>query len=143
MIRLGHDFRAFSQAFQRLSRDIRGAAELIVRKAAERAEGLLRERAPRRTGRMAEDVGSTIYGRMAIVGFRTHYARFLEFGTRPHEIRPRRARALRFSMGGRIIFARRVLHPGIRPRYLVRAVAEELGGQLSSIFEEVIEHVIG
>jgi len=141
MIRLSHDFKAFSRVLGRFCQGIRGAAGLVVRRAAERAEELLRERAPKRTGQMAESVGSTIYGRMAIVGLRARYARFLEFGTRQHEIRPRRARALVFSIGGRIVFAKRVLHPGIRPRRFVQAVAEELEEQLGSIFEEVMEHV--
>lgn len=142
-MRLRHDFGALSRAFRHLARGLGGAIELVVKKTAERAEELLRERAPRKTGRMAESVGSTVLGRAAIVGLRASYARFLEFGTRPHEIRPRRARALRFSIGGRMIFARRVLHPGIRPRRFVQAAAEELQEELGSIFEEVMEHAIG
>ncbi len=33
-------------------------------------------------------------------------------GARPHIIRPRRAKALRFVIGGRVVFARKVNHPG-------------------------------
>lgn len=36
-------------------------------------------------------------------------------GTRPHEIRPRRAQTLRFYVGGREVFATVVHHPGTRP----------------------------
>lgn len=142
MMRLRHDIRALLGVFRSLSEGLGGAVELIVRKAAERAEALLSERAPRRTGRMIESVGSVVHGRTAIVGLRAHYARFLELGTRPHEIRPRRAKALRFPLGGRIVFASRVEHPGIRPRRFVRAVAEELVERMGSIFEEAMEHVI-
>jgi hypothetical protein len=35
-------------------------------------------------------------------------------GTRPHIIRPRRAKALRFEVGGGVVFAKRVRHPGTR-----------------------------
>ncbi len=44
------------------------------------------------------------------------YARIHELGgtTRPHVIRPRRAKALAFQMGGRQVFARAVNHPGSR-----------------------------
>lgn len=46
-------------------------------------------------------------------------------GTRPHIIRPRRAQALRFRMGGRIVFAKLVHHPGTRARpFLDRALRE-------------------
>lgn len=40
-------------------------------------------------------------------------------GTRAHVILPRRTSALRFTQGGRVVYARRVYHPGTRPnRYL-------------------------
>lgn len=46
-------------------------------------------------------------------------------GTRPHIIRPRRARALRFTVNGRVVFARVVNHPGTKPRpFLDRALRE-------------------
>jgi hypothetical protein len=49
---------------------------------------------------------------------------FLEKGTRPHIIRARRAAALRFEMGGRVVFARSVHHPGTRARpFLTEAAA--------------------
>lgn len=48
-------------------------------------------------------------------------------GTRPHAILPRRARALRFKQGGRVVYARRVFHPGTRPNpYLMTALREVL-----------------
>lgn len=44
-----------------------------------------------------------------------HYHRHLDAGTRPHEIRPVRARFLRFmGRDGSIVFARRVMHPGTK-----------------------------
>jgi len=56
-----------------------------------------------------------------------NYASFVEYGTRPHEITPRAAKALRFAVGGNrrlsgsprsgapVVFARRVHHPGTKP----------------------------
>lgn len=44
-------------------------------------------------------------------------------GTRPHIIRPRRAKALRFEVDGRIVYAQVVRHPGTRPNdFLGRAL---------------------
>ncbi|MBA2686853.1 MAG: HK97 gp10 family phage protein [Gemmatimonadaceae bacterium] len=40
------------------------------------------------------------------------YSKFIEEGTRPHEIRPKNAQALRFVVGGRVVFAGKVRHPG-------------------------------
>lgn len=36
-------------------------------------------------------------------------------GTRPHLIRARRAKALRFEIDGQVVFAKVVRHPGTRP----------------------------
>ena len=41
-------------------------------------------------------------------------ATFTDKGTRPHVSVPRRAKALRFTVGGRVIFARKVHHPGTK-----------------------------
>ncbi|MFJ7586956.1 hypothetical protein ACIQZO_06090 [Streptomyces sp. NPDC097617] len=51
--------------------------------------------------------------------------RFVLDGTRPHIIRPRRAKVLRFEIRGREVFAAYVRHPGTRPNdFLGRALRE-------------------
>ncbi|MFI7449543.1 hypothetical protein ACIBQX_18750 [Nonomuraea sp. NPDC049714] len=53
------------------------------------------------------------------------YGLFMEVGTRPHIIRPKRPDGwLRFMVDGKVVFARVVHHPGTRPyAYLRRALA--------------------
>lgn len=63
------------------------------------------------------------------VSANTPYARFVHDGTRPHAIYPRRAKALRFYWPrvGRVVYRKRVWHPGYRGNPFLRdAVAEEL-----------------
>lgn len=43
------------------------------------------------------------------------YAGFVAEGTRPHQIVPVSAKALRFEVGGDVVFAARVNHPGTAP----------------------------
>lgn len=44
-------------------------------------------------------------------------------GTSPHEIIPRNAQVLRFTIGGTVVFATHVSHPGTKPnRYLTDAL---------------------
>ena len=53
------------------------------------------------------------------------YAPMVNDGTRPHIIRPKRAQALRFRVGGRVVYARVVRHPGTKARpFLDRALRE-------------------
>lgn len=65
------------------------------------------------------------------------YAQDVEFGTRPHEITPRAARALRWAAtaagrrltgsprkGAAVVFAMRVHHPGTKPEPYLRPGAE-------------------
>lgn len=42
----------------------------------------------------------------------TPYVRFVEYPTRPHVIEAVNAQALRFKIGNRTVFAKRVQHPG-------------------------------
>lgn len=59
------------------------------------------------------------------VGSDVDYAPMVNDGTRPHIIRPKRAKALRFNVGGKVVFARVVHHPGTRARpFLDRALAD-------------------
>lgn len=58
-------------------------------------------------------------GQYVWVGARHRLAQIHHEGTRPHKITPRTHKALRFSVGSRIVYAREVNHPGTRPnRYL-------------------------
>jgi hypothetical protein len=50
------------------------------------------------------------------VGSDLSYAVMVHDGTRPHIIRPKNAQALRFRIGGRIVYAKVVHHPGTRAR---------------------------
>lgn len=66
-----------------------------------------------------ERTGSGAFWSMRI-GFTAPYALFVEEDTRPHVIRARRARALRFRVGGLVLFRRSVNHPGTRGQHMLR-----------------------
>jgi len=84
---------------------------------------------PRKTGNLGRSIGLGSISPTAVVTRATAvYAAFVEFGTRAHEIVPRARKALRFApsgsgrlsgaprSGGPVVFAKRVRHPGTRPK---------------------------
>ncbi len=90
-----------------------------------------RRRVNVRTGHLRSTIGdeTTMAGPVVTttVFATARYARWVHDGTRPHAITPRRAKALRFEIGGRIVFAKRVWHPGYRgSRFLSSSVRDEL-----------------
>lgn len=62
---------------------------------------------------------------------RAPYAAPLFFGSRPHVIVPVRASALRFVVDGKVVFARRVNHPGNSARPFFDDAARWGGRQLA------------
>lgn len=76
-----------------------------------------------RTGGLRQSIkqGSFVGYPSTFVAAYASHARFVNDGTRPHEIRARNARALRFVMNGSVMFRARVMHPGTAPRPFMMA----------------------
>ena len=77
----------------------------------------------KKTGKLAASIhirhSRTALGQQVKIGSPLNYALAHHEGSKPHVIMPSRAKVLRFSSGGRIIYTRQVNHPGTRPnRYL-------------------------
>lgn len=68
--------------------------------------------------------GSSVNGELSLFIGSDHPIALLHHeGTSPHEIVPKDATVLRFTVGGTVIFATRVSHPGTKPnRYLTDAL---------------------
>ncbi|MEU7093033.1 hypothetical protein [Kitasatospora aureofaciens] len=112
-----------------ISRSLRargGPAERALRDRTERVASIARREAPGTMPRFIESrIEATSAGLQGVVTSTHPATRFVLDGTRPHIIRPRRAKALRFEIGARVVFARLVHHPGTRPNnFLVRALRE-------------------
>jgi len=69
-------------------------------------------------------------GARFIVGARPKYALFVEAGTKPHVILPRRKPFLRFQVAGRWVSSKGVNHPGTKARKFMFEAAEAGGRAL-------------
>lgn len=104
-------------------------ADRNARATAKEVERLAKRYAPVETGRLRASIRTerkwTLRGPGYTVGSPLDYAWYVEDGTRPHDIRPKQAAALRFTVGGRVVFAKLVHHPGTKPvKFLARATRE-------------------
>lgn len=110
----------------RLLRARGGIVERNLRRRTARVAAIAERRAP---GTMGSYVTWTVEtgprGLQGVVRCDHPAVRFVHEGTRPHIIRARRARALRFTMGGRPTYAKYVRHPGTRANpFLTDALRE-------------------
>lgn len=66
------------------------------------------------------------------------WARYVHDGSRAHIIRPKYARSLKFEKDGRIIFARKVNHPGYKGRHDFDVVKHKVQNRANSIFQKIL-----
>ena len=113
-----------------LNRQITNASRSELREASRQVVNRAKVLCPVDTGRLRASIRAdpprifSLRGSVT-VGSDVEYAPWVNDGTRPHVIRPVRAQVLRFNVGGRIVFAKVVNHPGTRARpFLDRALRE-------------------
>lgn len=74
---------------------------------------------PQRSGQLHKSqsikVGGSSFMPALIVEYKAPQANYTDEGTRPHEIVAKRAKVLRFKVGGKVIYRKRVSHPGNKP----------------------------
>lgn len=118
-----------------LGRVIKGESRKALRLRAPQVLNRAKILAPVDTGRLRAS-GKISYSGLfsfrpkATIVFDVDYAQMVNDGTRPHAIRPKNASVLRFVVGGRVVYAKVVHHPGTRANpFLDRALREVVGGR--------------
>ena len=97
--------------------------------------------APVRTGALRESITILITngGLGAVISPHVGYQVFVEFGTgtrgefpgHPIVITPKKAKVLRFVVNGRVVYAKKVVSPGMAPRPYMRPAAERVAEPLA------------
>lgn len=118
------EVRVDQGAILRMLRARGGVAHRRLSAKTSRVAGIASREAPGSMGRYIDwDVREGPRGLQGVVTCSHPAAHYVLGGTRPHLIRPRRARALRFTVGGDVVFAKLVRHPGNRANnFLGRAL---------------------
>ena len=105
-------------------------------------------RAPVKSGRLRQNIVSEVVtnesqalGRVFVAPF-VPYAKFVEYGTKPHDIYPTKAQALRFMVGGEAVFAKVVHHPGTKAQRYVHGPFEEMKPDIIAKIEAAVKEAI-
>jgi HK97 gp10 family phage protein len=111
----------------------------VLEALAEHCAESMRQEAPEITGALKSSIIVEKMDELTyIVGPTIDYSIYVEYGTKPHLILPRYARALRFETEDGIVFAKKVYHPGSAPNPFVRRAAEDTIHNAGQIISEVI-----
>ncbi len=100
-------------------------SDKFLRRSGGRLAEIMRERAPVRTGRLRQSIVVRLEKDKVAVGPTVPYAPYVEYGTKPHIIRPVHAKALAFEVEGTLVFAKLVHHPGFAGRFFARGAYEQ------------------
>lgn len=91
-------------------------------------------RVPVRSGNLRASLGVRVHTHSVQIGpdeAKAPYAKYVEFGTAPHEIKPKeKSGVLVFKMGGQTVFAKSVKHPGTKAQPFVQPAFDAWVDQL-------------
>jgi hypothetical protein len=124
-------YRANRAGIDHLLYDRSGPVQLFVANTGRKIEGNARRRVGVKSGETKASIGSRLTpgrpkGYNLEVFATSKVALMHHDGTRAHIIRPRNAKVLRFTVGGAVVFAQEVHHPGTKPnRFLLDAMKDE------------------
>lgn len=125
------DVRKLAEALRRSGHDAQATTQRVLIESANYLLTEMEVRVPVDTGDLRRSLGVRVEGDRVLVGPTAPYAPYVEFGTAPHEIRPKTKQALKFRVNGKWVYARVVHHPGTKAQPFVRpafgAWADSLG----------------
>lgn len=132
MARIRLDRANLNRTMQRASRtELREASRQVVN----RAKVLVAVRTGRLRGSIRAEPPRFFSLRGSVtVGSDLEYASAVNDGARPHQIRPKNGQVLRFTVGGRVVYARVVNHPGNKGSHFLDRALREVAAQRGYTF---------
>lgn len=111
--------------------EINRFASRDVARVAREVEARAKALSPVDTGRLRASIQArprvTFRGPTVRVVADVNYAPFVENDTRPHIIRPKKGKYLRFKVGGHVVYAKIVHHPGTKGKHFLERAVREVG----------------
>lgn len=137
--------REFQVDLERGGPEVERLCKAIVRKAGFDTVAVAQQLVPVDTGHLKNSIGVDFDpdGLGFDAGPTANYGAAVEYGTRPHVIKPKKAKALHWvDENGDDVFARRVNHPGTAPRPYMRPAFERAADQAERAIEQVVDRFL-
>ena len=94
------------------------------------------------TGRLRGSITTNITGKMSgETGTNISYATAVEYGTRPHTIKPKDKQALHWKEGNTDVFAKEVHHPGTKAKPFFEPAVKKNEDKLDKDLAKLIERI--
>lgn len=132
---------------KKASKDLHGLLLQTMKKATTKIKNDARRIRPgsfkNRTGNLRRSIDRRVFSAAkGVVFVGEKYGKYVEFGTRPHIIRPKNAKMLAFRVGGQLVFARQVNHPGSKPYPYMKPAFEENKNKVLKEYAKVAQVVV-
>lgn len=112
---------------------VKNATAATIQEAGFKVEDEAKKAAPVDSGYYRNNIGFD--GKNKVIA-NADYSADLEYGTKPHVIEPKNAKALHFKKDGKDVFAKIVHHPGTKPLAIMRNAALKVQKQVGGIFQK-------
>ena len=122
----------------------------VTKEGSKQVKAKIRSLGLKQSGALAKSVRGSTTNRKSFIGTKMWYAHFLEDGTAPHLIKPKKKwnkKFLRIPIDGKIIKTKTAFHPGVRAYKFLEGTFDNMqsSGQVESLFamgvNEAIEKV--
>ena len=133
-----------AEALRRSGHDAQATTQRVL---IESANFLLTEmevRVPVDSGVLRRSLGVRVEGDRILVGPSAPYASYVEFGTKPHDISPKKSGGtLRFQVKGQWVYAKVVHHPGTRAQPFVQPAFDAwVDSMAKAVGEENVKNIV-
>lgn len=130
-------FRRFPEVARHEFMSTLGGTAAVINRSAKR-------NAPKgKTKRLYQSITTTTMREGYRVSVGAYYGVYVDQGTDPHVIRPRNAKALRFTIGNKVVFAKKVNHPGTKAtHFFTNAVQRDGQKYADREFPKALDRVL-
>lgn len=139
------------QAFAGADKEFESELKRFIIRSTYRAAGWAKQMAPVKFGRLRQSITVTTKDLTGEVAVNVEYAGAVEFGSKPHIIRPRRKKALAFKPGagfrfwdegGRVV-VKYVKHPGTKAQPFLRPAMDKIAGKIGPGIKNILDNLKG